>query len=64
MPGISPAKIAFHPSRNWASEMLDAERGAQAGKEFGVADLARLVAPIDFVAREIVPRDCAGSQPA
>jgi len=20
MPGISPAKIAFHPSRNWASD--------------------------------------------
>src|SRR5216683_2230981 len=31
---------------------LDAQRRAQTGKEFGVADLSRLMAPVDFVARK------------
>src|ERR1700704_1900190 len=51
MPGISPAKIAFHPSRNWASDS-STPREAKSGKVFGVADLAGLVALIDVVARK------------
>ena len=43
----------------------DAERGAQAREELGVADLAGLMAQIDVVTRaKIVPRVRAGSQPA
>jgi hypothetical protein len=50
MPGISPAKILFHPSRNWASESSTPSDERSAAKY--VADLAGLVAMIDFVAHE------------